>query len=196
LADLAERLGLDAAVRWTDHVPLEDFSAYARAADVCVQLRYPSNGETSAALLRALAAGAACVASDQGPMLELPSQAVWKVRSPHREVDDLTAALTRLHDHPRQRAGLAEAARRYAAEHLDPGRSAALYVAVIDQLIGRRRGRDYHWEEAVCNAMAQSFLRPEQGAAAVLPPWAALHCQAPALPPFAPAAARGQQAAA
>ncbi|HZY85267.1 MAG TPA: glycosyltransferase [Gemmataceae bacterium] len=196
LADLAERLGLDESVRWTDHVPLEDFSAYARAADVCVQLRYPSNGETSAALLRAMAAGAACVASDQGPMLELPSQAVWKVRSPHHEVEDLTAALTRLHDHPRQRAGLAAAARRYAAEHLNPGRAAALYVAVIDQLLQRRRGRDHHWEEAACNAMAQSFLRPEQCAAAVLPSWAALHCQAPALPPFAPAAARGQQAAA
>jgi glycosyltransferase involved in cell wall biosynthesis len=195
LADLAERLGLDEAVRWTDHVPLEDFTAYARAADVCVQLRYPSNGETSAALLRALAAGAACVASDQGPMLELPSQAVWKVRSPHREVEDLAAALTRLHDRPEQRAGLAAAARQYAAEQLNPARAAALYVAAIDQVIQGRRRREYLWEEAVCNAVAQSFLRPEQGAAALVPPWVALHWQQPALLPLAPAAARGQHAA-
>ena len=40
----------------------EEFqAAYARAVDVCVQLRYPTRGETSGALLRELAAGAACI---------------------------------------------------------------------------------------------------------------------------------------
>jgi glycosyltransferase involved in cell wall biosynthesis len=194
LLELARELGLGEQVRLTGPVPPEDFTAYARAADVCVQLRYPSNGETSAALLRALAAGAACVASDQGPMLELPPDVVWRVRSPHREVDDLAAALTRLHDRPERRAALAAAGRRYAAEHLSPARAAALYVAAIDQAIERRRGRDCRWRESVCNALAGSLLRPLEAAAALLPPWAALRCQPPASLPLP--ASRRQQAAA
>src|SRR5207248_1212001 len=81
LAPLAEAQGVAERGRLVGKVPMADLTAYAAASDVCVQLRYPTHGETSAALLRAMAAGAACVVSDEGWMAELPDRAVRKVRS-------------------------------------------------------------------------------------------------------------------
>ncbi len=138
LRALARALGIESAVWFVGHVPLEEVPAYARAADVCVQLRYPTRGETSAILMRALAAGAACVVSDHGPMAELPDGAVWKVRTPDFEVEDLVRCLTRLHAEPATRVMLGQSARRLVDERLQIGQSARRYAWAIQQTVLRR----------------------------------------------------------
>ena len=50
----------------------------------------------------ALAAETPCITSDQGPMAELPDHVVPRVRSPYREVADLTRHLLRLYTNPAQ----------------------------------------------------------------------------------------------
>ena len=50
------------AVQLAGFVPFEQFSEYMAAMDVCVNLRYPTAGETSGAVLRA----AACPFSSAG----------------------------------------------------------------------------------------------------------------------------------
>lgn len=139
LRALAVSLGIADAVHFTGRVPFEDFAAYARAADVCVQLRYPTRGETSAALYRALGAGAACVVSDHGAMAEIPEGVALKIRTPEHETEDLTAALLRLHQQPALRAELGERAIRYIAENHQVEQAVRHYAAVIDLATARGR---------------------------------------------------------
>src|SRR5262249_20917489 len=116
LRSLAAELGIDTQVRWVGRVKFSDFAAYARAADVCVQLRYPTRGETSGALLRELAAGAACIVSDHGSIAELPSDVVVKVRTPEHEFEDLTASLMRLYTDHAERTRLQSGAVAYVSK--------------------------------------------------------------------------------
>jgi glycosyltransferase involved in cell wall biosynthesis len=172
LPAVAESLGVADRVRWVGRVPRRDFSAYARAADVCVQLRYPVRGETSAALYRALAAGSACVVSDQGAMVELPDAVAVKVRTPDHEVEDLTAALVRLYEDPAARAELGRAALGHVRQEHDPAAVAGRYAAAMDLAASRREAADRTWAEAAADALACWGDCPE--AAALLRAWAAL----------------------
>ena len=72
----ARRLDIEDAVTLTGRVSEEELSLYAFAADLCLNLRYPTAGETSAMLLRLLACGRPVVVTDQVAMLELPERVV------------------------------------------------------------------------------------------------------------------------
>jgi glycosyltransferase involved in cell wall biosynthesis len=172
---LAGELGIGPGLLWPGRVAMDDLLAYARAADVCVQLRYPARGETSAALLRELAAGAVCVVSDQGSMAELPDDAVLKVRSPDHEVEDLAAVLTRLHDDPALRTALSQGAIRYmGAEH---GMADAWhrYAAMIELTAARLAAADRPWLEHAVDDLAAGAGR---AADEVIDAWAALRLAA------------------
>jgi glycosyltransferase involved in cell wall biosynthesis len=144
---LADSLGLAGQAHSTGWVSAEEFTDYIQAADVCVQLRYPTFGETSASVLRALAAGTPCITSDQGPMAELPDDVVPKVRSPHHEVADLTAILGELFANPDHLAELGERGRRHVVAQHHPAHSTETYATVIEQTIARRARHDANWRE-------------------------------------------------
>jgi glycosyltransferase involved in cell wall biosynthesis len=172
---MADDLGIGRAVHWAGRVPLRQLSAFARAADVCVQLRYPARGETSAALLRELAAGTACVVSDQGSLGELPDDVALKVRTPDHEVADLTAALTRLHDDPALRTALGHGALRYVQQYHGMGDVLRRYGAMIEMTAAQRAATDRLWVEHAADALAASAGPAE--AEAFLRPWADLRHQ-------------------
>jgi glycosyltransferase involved in cell wall biosynthesis len=172
----ARERGVEDQVRCIGRVPLDLLSAYARAADVCVQLRYPSRGETSAALARALTVGAACITSDQGAMDDLPADVVYKVRSPHREVEDLTVALQRLADSPEQRRKLGENARRYAEDRLSITQVASQYASFLDLSVVAAEQADQQWAALAQHALS-GCLAPEQ-AECLLSEWRSLRQQA------------------
>jgi glycosyltransferase involved in cell wall biosynthesis len=171
IESLAGELGLSDQVTFLGRVPLDDFPAYAVAADVCVQLRYPSNWETSGSLIRALAAGATCVTSDTGSMLELPNAVALKVRSPVLDVPDLTAALTRLACDPALRERLGENARRYVAETHAPEVVAAGYAAAIGHTLAVLAARDAAWMDDTLNTLADL---PDDVPPGLIDTWASL----------------------
>jgi glycosyltransferase involved in cell wall biosynthesis len=173
LVALASELGIAPLVRMVGRVSFGDFTAYARAADVCVQLRYPTRGESSAALLRELAAGATCVISDHGSMSEVPDGVALKVRTPRHEVEDLTAALTRLYEEPGLRSALGEAAVRFVADHHSVGRVVEGYTAMVELAAVEREARDARWAEGACDALAAAGAAAEP----LIAPWAALRVQ-------------------
>jgi len=92
----------------TGYVADDDFPAYYAAADRFVNLRYPSAGETSGTLIRALDAGKPVAVSDYAQFAELPGDIVFKVPLGAGEVERLVSFFTReLEDvAPRQRAWL------------------------------------------------------------------------------------------
>lgn len=113
---------------WTDRAT---YLAYLRAADVAVQLRARSRGETSAAVLDGMNHRLATVVNAHGSMADLPDDAVVKLPEDFRD-DQLARALERLHDDPGHRERLAgRAARRLATEHA-PDTCARRYARAIE----------------------------------------------------------------
>ena len=74
-------LGLFArdGITFTGYAPDEEFPAYIAAVDQIVNLRYPSAGEASGILMRALEAGKPVAVSDYGPFAEMPDDCVVKI---------------------------------------------------------------------------------------------------------------------
>src|SRR5207253_10077670 len=69
---LIRTMDLGAHVRVVGFTPIEDFSGFVAACDIVLNLRYPTVGETSGSLLRALGLGRAVLVSDVGAFHELP----------------------------------------------------------------------------------------------------------------------------
>lgn len=123
-----------AAVTWTGYVADDAaFDRWIAAADIVVNLRLPTAGETSAAALRALAAGKPLIVVDAGWYAELPDAVAHKV-------SDLTvAALTdamRALLAPDRRQAMGHAARTLIAHDHAPDavarRVAAFAASVLD----------------------------------------------------------------
>lgn len=130
-------LGLDRDVYVTGYTDLDEFTAYMDAADICLNLRYPYNGETSGALMRLLAKGKCAIVSDVGSFSELPDDACYKLPSPQEqseadEVGAIAAALDLLAENARLRLSIARRARAYVEENLSLDAVGRLYRSVIE----------------------------------------------------------------
>jgi hypothetical protein len=124
-------LDLADAIVQTGWVSDAEYGELIAAADIVVDLRYPSGGETSASLGRALACGKPAVVTAHGSFLELPDAAVVKIPVGPGEEAALVAALGRLAADGPARRRLGEAARAFAARHHSLERSAAAYAEAI-----------------------------------------------------------------
>jgi glycosyltransferase involved in cell wall biosynthesis/uncharacterized protein YbaR (Trm112 family) len=127
-------LGLAGRVQLLGYVPDDIARLVAVASDVCVNLRYPSAGETSASLLRLLGAGRPVIVTDDAPNAEYPDDVVLKVRVDRFEEETLAAQLLELHGQPelaRARGRLARlhVATEHAMGSMVAGYRAALYDA-------------------------------------------------------------------
>lgn len=130
-AELARWPRLGQRVRVTGYVDDAAFNAYLHAVDVCVNLRYPTAGETSAAALRCMAARKPTIVTDIGANRELPDDACLKLPAGTREAPLLRHALRTLYAHPEACRLLGENAAAYVArEHRVPRAAEALVEAV------------------------------------------------------------------
>ena len=123
-------LGVGERVIRLDYVEsLDAFADWAATADIVLNLRYPTLGETSGAALRVMAAGRPLVVFDHGWYGELPGGAGVKV--PPLDEGALLAALLELAGDPAQRTALGAAAAQYVAERCAPAVVADAYVAFV-----------------------------------------------------------------
>jgi hypothetical protein len=75
----AHRAGVAERVHITGYLPFAELEAAIAAADLCLNLRYPTAGETSASLLRVMAAGRPAIVSDYAQFAELPDTIAIRV---------------------------------------------------------------------------------------------------------------------
>jgi len=127
----AREIGVAENVRLVGRVPEEEFRLYAFASDLCLNLRYPSAGETSATLLALLACGRPVVVTDQIHVRDLPDSVVAR-SALEGEEDGLYCDLMDLIRVERRRRELGEAARKYAESEASPEAMAKDYLAVLD----------------------------------------------------------------
>ena len=128
-----ERLGLTEGVELLDYVPEQRMWSLMAACDVLVNLRYPTMGETSGSVIRAMSIGKPLLVSDVGWFSELPDDAVLKVPVDEHEVRVIEAALGVAADHG---ASLGATAHAYVErEHALP-KVADAYVAALEVAAG------------------------------------------------------------
>ena len=127
---------LEDAVILTGHLDdLRDFTSWVAAADVLVNLRFPTAGETSATALRGMAAGRPVIVSDHGWYAELPDDACVKVAPNDSEA--LYQAMRRLAENPALRHGIGQRAAAYVQRDHSLATAAQRYRDFIDQIVGR-----------------------------------------------------------
>ena len=135
------QLGLETAVHQTGYLPdLNDFECWIAAADICISLRAPTLGETSAGLLRIMALGKPALVCDTGWYAELPPDVcrhVPLISAGEVDQDFLTAALLELANDPAERAALGERALVHIAQHHRLDTSARAYLDFIRIILGR-----------------------------------------------------------
>ncbi len=113
----AAEAGVSDRVHILGFLPFDEFEAAISAADVCLNLRYPTAGETSASLLRILAIGRPAMVSDYAQSAELPEEGVIKVPVGEGESSVLASKLAELLAAPEHLRQLGETARQHVAEN-------------------------------------------------------------------------------
>lgn len=136
LVQLTEDMGLpDHAVHVTGRVPMEELLQYMVATDVAVNLRYPTQGETSGTLIRLLGLGVPTLVSDVGSFSEFPEDVCIKVPVDGVEHELLVAVLRGLAASEALRQAVSTRAQEYARAHHSLEGSARGYVAFIERVL-------------------------------------------------------------
>ena len=115
----------------TGYLSERDFWRYASATDLCVNLRYPTAGETSGIAIRMMGLGRAVAFTDGEEIARFPANAGLRIPHGAAEEEALAAMIVWLASE-REAAGEIgrRAAAHIAAEH-NPAKIAALYWEVI-----------------------------------------------------------------
>jgi glycosyltransferase involved in cell wall biosynthesis len=115
----------------TGYLTEEDLNTHISACDILINLRFPSVGESSGTLSRAMSAGKCCLVSDTAAYADLPREAVAHVPISN-PVPSLVERLEALLIDPIARAKIGRAAQRLADTDWAPAVIAAAYENVIE----------------------------------------------------------------
>lgn len=135
-AQLLEKIAssnLQARIHITGWTDTATFRHYLTAADVGVQLRTLSRGETSAAVLDCMNYGLATIVNANGSLADLPDNGVWKLPDEFENMQ-LIKALETLQQDPTQRQQLGIQARRTVHVRHAPRTCADQYAKAIESM--------------------------------------------------------------
>ncbi|ULO08039.1 glycosyltransferase [Paenibacillus sp. 19GGS1-52] len=132
LLKLVDDLKLKRKVTFIDSPDIDSFKTHIKESDLCINLRWPSMGETSGTLMRSLGYGIPCIVSNTGSYMEYPDECVWKVDIDGYEEELLLAYLIELCNNPRLRNEMSSNATRYVKEKCDFSITAGLYENFIN----------------------------------------------------------------
>ncbi len=142
LPPLIRSLDLGGEVRLLGFTPIEDFTGYLAACDIVLNLRYPTVGETSGSLLRALGLGKAVLVSDVGAFSELPDEICLKVPLGPEEEDLIFEYLNLLVSRPHLARELGQRARQWVERECRWDLVARKYAAFLEAV-----ARGLPWEQ-------------------------------------------------
>ena len=133
-----QELGLQDAVFYAGYAAqLSDFVDWIQTADVVINLRSPTVGETSAAALRAMAAGKALIVNDDGWYREIPSAAAAKI--PPGDESALLDAMRSTGRSEAVRQAMGSAGLQYTHEVCSPGKVAEAYACTLAEMMRTAR---------------------------------------------------------
>lgn len=128
-------LGLAANVRVLGFAPGADFTGYMAACDMVLNLRYPTVGETSGSLLRALGLGRPVLVSDVGAFRDLPDDICLKVPPGPSEEDEIFEFLSLLVSRPDLARAVGARARAWVERECTWEHVARRYAAFLECVV-------------------------------------------------------------
>lgn len=128
--------GLSGRIRVTGFTTPEIFRQYLAAADLTVQLRTNSRGETSAAVLDCMNHALPVIVNANGSMAEIDGDAVWMLPDEFSDAA-LVQALETLWRDPKLRRSLGDRAKSIILDRHVPGKCARRYAEVIERFYQR-----------------------------------------------------------
>lgn len=131
--ELASGPGNVQVTGWVDNQAYQD---YLDAADIAVQLRCLSRGETSAAVLDCMNHGLPTIANREGSMADLDPEAVCLVEQEFTD-GELAAALDELWRRPERRAAMSQRSRHVVHTLHHPQACADAYAVAIEHYAKR-----------------------------------------------------------
>jgi glycosyltransferase involved in cell wall biosynthesis len=135
LDSLIRQLGLSTAVRVLGFTPIEDFVGYMGACDIVLNLRYPTVGETSGSLLRALGLGKAVLVSDVGSFQEFPDDVCIKIPVGPNEEEIIFEYLNLLVSRPEVLRTLGDRARAFVLKECNWDLVARRYASFLQSVV-------------------------------------------------------------
>lgn len=138
LHSLIQSLGLAPHVRVLGFRPIEEFVGYLAACDIVLNLRYPTVGENSGTLMRALGLGKAVIVSDVGSFNELPDSICLKTPVDTAEEEYLFEYLNALVARPELRRALGRSAREWVETECTWPKVAQRYAEFLEQVANPR----------------------------------------------------------
>jgi glycosyltransferase involved in cell wall biosynthesis len=139
---LARFAGIERYVRRLGYVADARLPDLFAASDVCINLRHPTAGETSAAVLRLMSAGLPTIVTETGAFADLPDDAVLKVPPDAFEGEMLAAYLHALATNPPFRRAVGANARAFVLREHTMRRAAEGYLDVLHDVTGRTFSHD------------------------------------------------------
>lgn len=136
---LLHQLGLEGIVRLVGYAAEPLFQTYLAAADIGINLRYPTHGETSSTLLALLAAAKPALVSNVDAFAELPDDICLKVDVGLDEQAQVETALSRMISNEAERQALGKRAYDFVSQACHPLEVAQKYIIFAHQIINNTR---------------------------------------------------------
>ena len=123
--------GVKDRIKITGFVSAESYRQYLAAADVAVQLRTSSRGETSRAALEVMVNGLPLIVNDHGTMTDYPDDILIKLPDNFSD-GQLIQAIESLYEDSSLRQDLGKSGYCYVTKHHNPGEVGSLYRDAIE----------------------------------------------------------------
>lgn len=155
LERLINELGIAQDVVKTGYVDKSTFKEYLHLSDICICLRYPTAGETSASMLRAMEAGKPVIISNYAQFSRFPDDCTVKIDLGSYEEDLLVEYMKHLMRDEELRRKIGENARKYVHEYHSLENAAREYSSFIEE-VARKPAR--RWSRSQIIEETESVL--------------------------------------
>jgi glycosyltransferase involved in cell wall biosynthesis len=116
------------------HLPINELEAIISASDICINLRYPTMGESSGSLLRMMGYGKPVLVTNYGSYAEFPDQCVLKINPDIDEEVMITRLITELANDEDMRVSIGKEASEYIKSECNIEKCVAEYAEFINEL--------------------------------------------------------------
>ena len=133
IKNILSEYDLEDNVEVMGYVDFEALHLYMEASDIVVSLRYPSAGETSAVLYRAMGVGKCCLVFDYSSYSDLPDDTLIKIKLDTFDVMKLAEKLKYYAYHMGEVLMIAEKAKQYIFEKHSVNICVEQYIDIIQK---------------------------------------------------------------
>ncbi len=152
-----ERLGLQENVTVTGYVNLNEFKEFMMVCDVAFNLRYPTQGESSASLARLLGFGKVVFVTDIATFKEYPDDVVVKIEYGRREVKQIYENLLSI----KERLDIyGKNSYQYALKHNNLDINSKIYMDFFQKIVNNEEIDD-EYEDHILNHLFQIKLEDD-----------------------------------